>query len=209
MKTGAMTMACSVRIFLLPLVLFLTGAGGAGPADDGRWYAGAYSFSDELRGFRILSVSGSGTATDPVEVIEEFGSVKPATLVIRAARPIRSFSLSGSGSDYATGFIHFKIVAVNASGQAWIEFAFELQEIFGKPSDFFDGLSFDQSSRNPGYISSDHFGHFKDDFEPYDQLIFSNGHVDPSDRVNFTFFITDFTPVSQFYLVEEPRIPFS
>ena len=98
---------------------------------------------------------------------------------------------------------------MNASGQAWIEFAFELQETFGKPSDIFDGLSFGQSGRNPDCISSDHFGHFKDDFEPDDQLSFNNGHVDPSDRANFTFFITDFTPVSQFYLVEEPRIPFS
>jgi len=202
-------MGCIARIFLLSLALFLTGAGGAEPVDDRRWYAGPYSFSDELGGYRILSVSGSGSATDPVEVIQEFGSIKPVTLVIRAAQPIRPFSLFGSGSDYATGFIHFKIVPVNASGQPWIEFAFELQETFGKPSDLLDGLSFDQASRNPGYISSDHFGYFKDDFEPYDQLRFSNGHVDPSDRANFTFFITDFTPVSEFYLVEEPRIPFS
>lgn len=33
----------------------------AGPADDGHWYSGAYAFSDELGGFRIHAVSGTGS----------------------------------------------------------------------------------------------------------------------------------------------------
>lgn len=175
---------------------------GAGLADDGRWYAGAYSFSDELGGFRILSVTGSGTKADPIEISEEFYSANPVTLVIRAARLNRPHTPP-------EGALHLRIVALNKSGLAWIEFEFELQETRGKPSDFYDGLSFDQINPDPSLISSSRFANFKNHFESFDRLRFSSGHVDPLDRALFGFFVTDVTPVPEFYLLQDPRIPFS
>jgi hypothetical protein len=190
MKTSMMRHS---RILAALLSLLLV---SAGPADDGRWYAGNYSFSDELGGFRILSVGGSGTNADPIEIDEELSSAEPVTLVIRAAKP----------SQLQAAF-HLRIVTLNKSGLAWIGFDFELQEILGKPSDFYDGLSFGQIQPNPDFISSNRFDHFESQFEPFDRLHFDSGHVDPLDRSEFGFFVTDVTPVAEFYLVEDPRIP--
>ncbi|WP_258157868.1 hypothetical protein [Rhizobium sp. TH2] len=170
----------------------------AGPADDGRWYAGDYSFSDELGGFSILSVTGSGTKADPIEIREQLDSANPVTLVIR----------SGNNA-LGEGGLHLRVVPTNNSGLAWIEFEFELQEIRGKPSDFYDGLSFDQINPDPDLISSNRFAHFKSNFESFDRLRFSEGHVDPRDRPVFGFLITDVTPVGEFYLLQDPRVPFS
>lgn len=170
----------------------------AGPADDGRWYAGGFSFSDELGGFSIVSVTGSGTKADPIEINEQLDSANPVTLVIRSP-----------SNALGEGGLHLRVVARNNSGLAWIEFEFELQEIRGKPSDFYDGLSFDQINPDPNLISSNRFAHFKSNFESFDRLRFSEGHVDPRDRPVFGFLITDVTPVGEFYLVQDPRVPFS
>ncbi|QFY62406.1 hypothetical protein FZ934_09470 [Rhizobium grahamii] len=174
----------------------------AGPADDGRWYAGGYSFSDELGGFRILSVNGSGTRDDPIEIQEQLNLATPVTLVIRGANPSRLDATEQTG-------VHFRIVTVNRSGLGWIGFGFELQEIRGKPSDFDDGLSFGQTNPNPDFISSNRFQRFESRFESYDRLSFEDGHVDPLDLAAFGFFVTDMTPVPEFYLVQDPRIPSS
>ncbi|MDI7863215.1 hypothetical protein MRS76_14755 [Rhizobiaceae bacterium n13] len=188
------------RRFCILVALLSPALVSAGPADDGRWYAGAYSFSDERGGFHILSVSGIGTKTDPIEITEEFYSASPVTLVIRAAGPARQ------GAP-AEGTIHLRIVAHNESGAAWIEFEFELQEIRGKPSDFYDGLSFDQTNPNPDFIRSSRFARFETQFESFDRLRFTDGYVDPRTSASFGFFVTDVTPVGEFYLVQDPRIP--
>ncbi|MBN9218637.1 MAG: hypothetical protein J0I79_11845 [Mesorhizobium sp.] len=176
-------------------------------ADGARLYeAGAYSFSDELGGFRILSATGVGTRADPIVVTEELETADPVTLTIRAAKPIQPF---GSTGDYATGYMPLKIVVLNNSGDAWIEFEFELQSIMGTPSDYGDGLSFDQAQREDGMIKSDSFAEFKRDFEPYDRLLFRKGKVDPLETASFSFLVTDFSPKERFFLVEEPHIPSS
>ncbi|HHZ10255.1 MAG TPA: hypothetical protein GX405_15915 [Rhizobiales bacterium] len=176
-------------------------------ADDvGRWYAGAYSFSDELGGFRILGVSGTGARDDPFVIVEEFHSSSPVTMVIRTAVPIRPFDPRGI---FASGHLHMRVEAINGSGQAWVEFEFELQEVRNRPSVFGDGLSFDQRRDKSETIGSDSFASFSRDFEPYDRLLYRDGHVDPRASAGFSFFITDFTPRSEFYLVQDPRIPSS
>jgi len=172
----------------------------AGPADDGRWYAGDFSFSDELGGFRILSISGKGTRADPIEITEALLSTEPVTLVIRAAD-------AESLNTLRQNSFHLKIVAVNESRLAWIGFEFELEEIRGKPSDFYDGLSFGQTNPNPDFISSDRFARFQNQFESFDRLRFDDGHSDPKSKTAFGFFVTDVTPVPEFYLVEDPLIP--
>jgi hypothetical protein len=191
--TGAVTRHQRILAALLALLCV-----SAGRADDGRWYAGNYSFSDERGGFRILAVKGSGTNADPIEITEELQSADPVTLVIRATQP----------SQFQSSF-HLRIVTINRSGLAWIGFDFELEEILGKPSDFYDGLSFGQTEPRPDFISSSRFAHFEDQFEKYDRLSFDDGHVDPLDMAAFGFFVTDVTPVPEFYLVEDPRVPSS
>jgi hypothetical protein len=184
-------------------------AGACQPAFSGDtqglpWPAGAYSFSDELGGFRITGISGSGTQHDPITVEEELNSATPVTLTIRTTRPIRPFDLSGA---YANGILYLRIRTLNNSGKAWVEFEFELQEIHGQPSVFGDGLSFDQRSKNPTNIVSSNFAEFSREFEPYDRLLFKNGKIDPLESGTFDFLITDYTPRWTFYLVQDPRIP--
>jgi hypothetical protein len=191
------------------VLLFL--ALGCHPASPGTqqqkiWLAGPYSFSDELGGFHITGASGRGTLTDPIVIEEELNSATPVTLTIRTTRPIRPFASPG---DYASGILYMRIKALNNSGQAWIEFEFELQEILGRPSGFNDGLSFDQRSKDPTTIASPNFAAFDRKFEPYDRLLFRDGKVDPLEAAGFQFLITDYTPRWTFYLVQDPRIPSS
>ncbi|NGN40637.1 hypothetical protein G6N74_06135 [Mesorhizobium sp. CGMCC 1.15528] len=169
-----------------------------------RWLAGAYSFSDELGGFKIRAIGGTGTREDPIVIEEELVSASPVTMVIRTTKPIRPFDFSGK---YANGFIHLKLIILNGSEQAWIEVEFELQEILGQASLFGDGLSFDQRRTDSKNIYSDSFADFSRDFEPYDRLLYRNGMVDPRRSASFGFLISDYTPKRQFYLVQDPRIP--
>jgi hypothetical protein len=192
------------RAALLLLALFTLNPASAGAQQQKLWPAGAYSFSDELGGFHITGVSGRGTHNDPIVIMEELNSATPVTLTIRTTRPIRAFDASG---DYANGILYMRIQMLNNSGQAWIEFEFELQEILGQPSVFGDGLSFDQRSKNPTTIASSNFTEFDRDFEPYDRLLFRNGKIDPLKSAEFDFLITDYTPRWTFYLVQDPRIP--
>jgi hypothetical protein len=188
----------------LALLVAGTALGQETPAKP--WNAGAYSFSDELGGFRIVGISGAGTREDPIVIQEEMNSATPVTMVIRTVRPIRPFDYSGL---YANGFMHLRIEVLNNSKLPWIEFEFELQEQLGKASVFGDGLSFDQRRTDSGNISSQSFSEYSRAFEPYDRLLFREGKVDYLDGASFLFMITDFTPRWEFYLVQDPRIPSS
>ena len=177
-----------------------------GPPDEKRWVSGAYSFSAELGGFRIISVSGKGTKSDPVVIAEELTSASAVILVIRTVRPIRPFDYSGN---YANGFMHVRIEALNNSALPWVEFEFELQEQLHRASVFGDGLSFDQRRADSDNIASGSFLYFSRDFEPYDRLLFRDGKTDHGETAWFEFLITDFTPRWEFFLVQDPRIPSS
>ncbi|WP_246249217.1 hypothetical protein [Chelativorans alearense] len=179
---------------------------GAGPTDDGRWLAGGYSFSDENGGFRIRGIAGGGTKDDPVVLTQELYSASSVVLVIRAvALP----PPAPNAARHAGTRLYLRLETVNASALAWIEFAYELQETRGLPSTYGDGLSFDQRQTERGTISSDAFSVHNRDFEPHDRLLFSEGKVDPDETASFSFLVTDLTPVATFYLVQDPRIPFS
>lgn len=193
-------------LFAFAGVLAATGAAGAGD-DLGRWHAGAYSYSDENGGFLIRAISGTGMADDPVVITQELLSARPVTLVIRAEQPIRPRVFDQG--PVANGFIHMRLITLNNSGLPWIEFELELQEIPGEPSTFGDGLSFDQRRTDSTYIASDRFVEFSREYEPYDRIRFTAGHANPLETVTFEFLITDFTPVREFYLVQDPRIPSS
>lgn len=186
-------------------VVATTAASGTPDASaDRRWHAGAYSFSDEFGGFLIRGVSGTGTRDDPFVIQQEMLSASPVTLVIRVATAIRR---RGPAEQFATGMMHVRIRALNNSGISWIEYEFELQEQLGQASVFGDGLSFDQRRTAPENRWSDRFRRHETDFEPYDRVVFRDGHVDPLQTVEFALFITDFTPKLEFYLRQDPRIP--
>lgn len=188
------------------LALLAAGAAVAQQAQSKRWEAGAYSFSDELGGFRIVGVTGKGTKDDPIVIREEMNSATPVTMDIRTIRPIRPFDYSG---DFANGFLHIRLEVLNNSGLPWIEFEFELQEQLGKASVFGDGLSFDQRRTESGNIWSESFKKYSRAFEPYDRLLFRDGKVDHLGGASFNFMISDFTPRWEFFLVQDPRIPSS
>lgn len=188
------------------LAVLTAGAAIAQQAQSKRWEAGAYSFSDELGGFRIVGVTGNGTKDDPIVIREEMNSATPVTMAIRTIKPIRPFDYSGY---YANGFLHIRLEVLNNSGLPWIEFEFELQEQLGRASVFGDGLSFDQRRTESGNIWSESFKKYSRAFEPYDRLLFRDGKVDHLDGASFNFMISDYTPRWEFFLVQDPRIPSS
>ena len=126
-------------------------SGHAACADEQKvWPAGAYSFSDELGGFRITGGSGNGHQgrSDRHRRGAEFGNAGDADHPHDQADP----SLRLRPATIANGILYMRIEVLNNSGQAWIEFEFELQEILDQPSVFGDGLSFDQRNKTPDNI---------------------------------------------------------
>jgi len=173
-------------------------------AQAGVWAAGGLTFSDELGGFRLISVSGKGTASDPLVIVEEIVELKPVTLVIRKHRlePPEGAAITGQA------FVNVAVikVVINASQRVWGAFDLELQEVFKEPSPYGDGLSFDQMRGFDEVVTSDGFASSRQVYEPYDRVRFQDGSVDPGATVRFSFRITDPTPVGEFYLLQEPRL---
>lgn len=169
--------------------------------------AGDFSFSDELGGFTITGVRGTGTGDDPIVIEQSLTHTEPVTIVIRRAdNAPKPKNLVGAGRWVA---VHLKLVIRNDSGRVWQGFEVELQEILDKPSIRQDGLSFDQGALVPAAIISNRFTNNQRLFEPYDRIKFLEGHVNPLDFVDFKMHITDPTPVNTFYLLLDPAILFS
>jgi hypothetical protein len=172
----------------------------AGGAAAGPMSAGGLTFSDELGGFTILGVSGSGSLADPFVVVEELHSSEDAILVIRGLAA--SFG-NKIGTQHLTGFALDKIV-VNRSGNDWNLFQVELRKQMDTPSPYDDGLSFGQGSTIGRPFGSDTFATNAVTDEPYDSVTFRDGTVRAGERVSFHFVITDTSPVSPFFLLQEP-----
>ncbi len=168
------------------------------------WAAGGFTFSDELGGFRLISVSGKGTANDPLVIVEEIDELQPVTLVIRKKRlePPKGAAITGQS------FVNIAVikVVINASRRVWGAFDLELQEVLKEPSPYGDGLSFDQMRGFDEFVTSNSFASSRQVYEPYDRVRFQDGSVDPGATVRFSFRITDPTPVGEFYLLQEPRL---
>ena len=128
------------------------------------------------------------------------------TLTIRAIEPIEPFSAAG---EVANGIMYMRIEVLNNSGQAWVEFEFELQEILDQPSMFGDGLSFDQRIKSPTTSAPSSFAEFDRDFEPYDRLLFKQRQDRSAEDGALQFLITDYTPRNRHILSgpQDPRIP--
>ena len=188
------------RLAALSFALAIGVGNAAAPSAAAEFSAGGYSFSDELGGFRLISASGSGTPSDPIVIVEEIDEVAPITLVIR------NHNFAGGSLRAVESQLTLVKRVGNLSNRVWAAFEMELQEIRKKPSTYGDGLSFKQFAALPPDVSSDSFTDNQRMFEPSDSIQFLNGHVDPDAVAEFKVTITDPTPVSEFYLVQDPKL---
>ena len=165
--------------------------------------ANGLQFSDEQGHFRILSLSGTGARDDPFVLVEEILGDRAAVLVIRglAGETGRMATMSSF-----TGFALTKVV-INRTNRTWSGFDHELREQLGQPSSYMDGLSFDQPEIGPRPFYSDRFSMAHEVREPHDTLRYREGSVLPGQSVRFDVFITDPTPRSEFYLIQQPYWP--
>ncbi len=169
------------------------------PAYSAELTAGEFIFSDELGGFRILSISGTGTASDPIVLEEEIFETEPVTLVIRRRPNTENYQLHRES-------LSLTKIARNSTERVWAAFELELREIRDDPSGDADGLSFSQMDIQAPDVSSDKFAHNRRSFRPHDAIRFVTGHVDPGTQVRFSVLITDTTPTETFYLLQDPQL---
>jgi hypothetical protein len=158
------------------------------------------TFSDERGGFVIKSATGKGTYEEPFVISEEITDPEGAVLTIRG-----DMARVGNriGTLHQLGFAITKIVT-NNTGEAWSLFELELQETYGTPSDYYDGLSFGQAAQLRRPFLSDRFTTVENMNEPIDELRFRDGKVEPGERVTVNFVITDATPDPEFFLLQRP-----
>ena len=159
------------------------------------------TFSDELGGFEITGVSGSGTQADPFVVRENITSV--STDVVLVIKDIDPSIGNLVGTHHAFAFVLNKVVT-NKTPRAWTRFALELREMIGTYSPYGDGLSFGQASTAGRPYVSPQFLTSNETEEPYDQLEFTGGRIEPGASASMTFVISDASPEAIFYLLQQP-----
>lgn len=162
--------------------------------------AGSLTFSDELGGFRILSVAGTGALGDPFIIIEEVTGPEEPILVIRGLTTLFGNRV---GTHHLAGFALTK-VAINRTTDEWNLYDMELRELIDSQSPYGDGLSFGQASTIGRPFQSSVFTFNHEVEEPYDSVSFSQGRVRPDETVSFNLIITDTSPISPFLLLQHP-----
>jgi hypothetical protein len=172
----------------------------AGPAAARPLTTHGLTFSDELGGFTVDAVSGTGTPEDPIQVVETVTGPQNPVLVIRGLAPAFGNLI---GSQHDTGFAIRKII-INHTGHRWQRYEVELRKELAKPSDYWDGLSFGQGATAGRVESSEPFAAHQDIDEPYDAIIFTDGIVPVGGRARLDFVVTDTQPAVVFYLLQQP-----
>lgn len=176
----------------------------AGPAVAVEITQDGLSFSDEEGGFVLKSVTGHGSLDDPFVVTEEVSGSRKAILVIRGLRRVGN----RIGTHHIAAVAVTKIV-INRSTEAWQNYQMELREIETRHSPYEDGLSFGQNTLIAGAFTTSSFPDLLRYDEPQDTLGFSGSVVQPGDAAQFSFLITDMSPVERIYLFQEPLQPVS
>lgn len=174
-------------------------ASGAG-AMAGTFAAGGLTFSDELGGFVLLGVSGSGTLEDPFVVVEEVTDGAAAILVIRGLSVDYGNLI---GSHHLAGFALTKVV-INRTSNAWSRYEVELREVPQNQSPYGDGLSFGQGGQIGRPFVATRFAGNQEIDEPYDSVVFDNGTVVPGESASFSVVVTDTTPNPTIFMVQQP-----
>jgi len=162
------------------------------------------SFSDEGGGFTLRSVTGRGSLDDPYIIIEDVVGPRQAVLVIRGLKRVGN----RIGTHHISGIAVTKIV-FNRSQDVWQNYQMELREVETRHSPYEDGLSFAQNTVLAGAFTASSFPDLQRFDEPQDTLGFSGKSVPPGDSAQFSFLITDMSPVEKFYLFQEPLQPVS
>ena len=174
--------------------------GFTAPAQGGTFSAGGLTFSDELGGFVLLGVSGNGTLDDPFVVVEEVRDAAPAILVIRGLDVEYGNRI---GSHHLAGFALTKIV-INRTGNTWSRYEVELREILHSHSPYGDGLSFGQGGQIGRPFVATGFAGNREIDEPYDSVVFDGGAIAPGASATFAVVVTDTTPNSPIFIVQQP-----
>jgi len=167
--------------------------------------AAGLTFSDELGGFRLVSISGTGTQDDPLIIVEDVLTPRPGAIVVRG-----QVNRSAQGDVLVTpSYVSLAVVLVvrNRSGQAWAGFDLELREALDTPSTYTDGLSFDQIRSFGLPMDSDSFGVARRIAEPRDRVRFYGGFVDPGAAAQFVFYVTDPTMAPEFFSAAGTAVP--
>jgi len=162
------------------------------------------SFSDEGGGFTLVSVKGRGSLDDPFIVVEDVTGPRQAVLVIRGLKRIGN----RIGTHHIAGIAVTKIV-FNRTEDLWQNYQMELREIESRHSPYEDGLSFAQNTVIASSFTGSSFPNLQRFDEPQDTLGFSGNSVPPGESAEFSFLITDMSPVERFYLFQEPLQPVS
>lgn len=198
------------RMRLLRLAAFLTcGLLWAGLAPAVEITQEGVTFSDEGggdegSGFTLLSVSGRGSLDDPYVVVEHVTGPRQAILTIRGLKRVGN----RIGTHHIAGIAVTKIV-FNRTEDIWQNYQLELREIETRHSPYEDGLSFAQNTVLSGAFTTSSFPNLQRYDEPQDTLGFSGKTVPPGESAQFSFLITDMSPVERFYLFQEPLQPVS
>jgi hypothetical protein len=162
------------------------------------------TFSDEGGGFTLRSVAGSGTLDDPYVVVEEVTGPRDAVLTISGLKQVGN----RIGSHHIAGIAMTKIV-INRSEDTWQNYQLELREVPTRHSPYEDGLSFAQNTVIAGAFTASSFPDMERLDEPQDTLGFSGKSVSPGESAEFSFLITDMSPIGKFYLYQQPLQPVS
>ncbi|MEO1197650.1 MAG: hypothetical protein AAFX39_00240 [Pseudomonadota bacterium] len=176
--------------------------------EDRQFAAGSYVVSAEAPHATIMAVTGTGSSEDPLIVHQIVHDGGASTLTVRFYDP--RFLRPATATEGNFLKLAMTLVIRNASGRAWVGFDVELQQESRLPSVYEDGLSFDQMRvLRRREIGSDSFVEAVRALEPYDEIRFLDGFVDPGQSARFDINIIDVTPNGVFHLKQIPRLPAS
>ena len=197
-----------MRFFRLA-VLLVCGLLWAGTASANEITHEGLTFSDEGggdegSGFTLLSVSGRGSLDDPYVVVEDVTGPRQAILTIRGLKRVGN----RIGTHHIAGVAITKVV-FNRSKDVWQNYQLELREVETRHSPYEDGLSFAQNTVISSAFTASSFPNLQRYDEPQDTLGFSGKSVPPGESAQFSFLVTDMSPVTRFYLFQEPLQPVS
>lgn len=176
------------------------------PANADPIQIGSISFSDELGGFELIAVTGSGSEDDPFILFQRMRHNGPAILVVRLEDATADGGMTGQINSFFRSAL--TAIIINDGNLPWIGFDFELQQERDQPSVYGDGLSFDQPQTfKSRAMQSNRFSELTNAAEPFDRLRFRGGGVDPGADAEFSINLLDVSPISRFYIVQQPRVP--
>ena len=187
-----------------PAALFLVGSTWSVPVHAVEITHNGLTFSDDGGGFTLKGVTGRGTLDDPYVVVEEVTGPRDAVLTISGLKQVGN----RIGSHHIAGIAMTKIV-VNRSEDTWQNYQLELREVPTRHSPYEDGLSFAQNTVIAGAFTASSFPSMQRLDEPQDTLGFSGKSVSPGESAEFSFLITDMSPIGKFYLYQQPLQPVS